>query len=144
MYSLSIKFFNVIVYTVALHVSVWWIWIWSGCIVLLGTFLKNSEFAFILVSLFDFCSGLRFLIYYFCSARTHYIDHANIQLNEIYLPVPLWLKTWVNTPSLPNSFVVSNCSYIFFCCVLSIVDLFPLNIPLNWHFSGKAVSYSKC
>ena len=78
-----------------------------------GTVVYNWVLSIIFVSLVDFCSGVRVLICNFCCPGMCYIEQTGIQLNDVYLPVTLGLKTWTNTPCLSMIFLVSDSSYNF-------------------------------
>ena len=106
-----------------------------------GTVVNNWVLSIIFVSVVDFCSGVRVLICNLCCPGMCYIEQTGIQLNDVYLPVTLGLKTWTNTPCLSMIFLVSDSSYKFWdmCSVLLIC--FTLHLPLNWNSSQKTLPY---
>ena len=102
-----------------------------------GTVVNNWVLSIIFVSLVDFCSGVRVLICNFCCPGMCYIEQTGIQLNDVYLPVTLGLKTWTNTPCLSMIFLISDSSYKLWdmCSVLLIC--FTLHLPLNCNSSWR-------
>lgn len=106
-----------------------------------GTVVNNWVLSIIFVSVVDFCSGVRVLICNFCCPGMCYIEQTEIQLNHIYLPVTLGLKTWTNTPCLSMIFLVSDSSYNFWDVSSVLLIYFTLHLPLNWNSSGKSLPY---
>ena len=106
-----------------------------------GTVVNNWVLSIIFVSVVDFCSGVRVLICNLCSPGICYIEQTRIQLNDVYLPVTLGLKTWTNTPCLSMIFLVSDSSYNFWDVSSVLLICFTLHLPLNWNSSRKSLPY---